>query len=190
MRTVPRRPRIAVTGSAGVGKSTLARAVSDRLGVPLVDEGMRRRLEAGLDLRALGRDGLRDLLLELFAEMMADTQAATAEAGGFVADRASLDVAAFWLYYGFGHDAAATADLISRVRDTVELYDLIVILPWGALPLQDDRIRTANPWLQLHYHAVIDGLLARWAARTLAIPAQCVALDDRVARVTAALAAP
>jgi hypothetical protein len=93
------------------------------------------------------------------------------------------------MYYGFGCDAGATDALMARIRETAPLYDVIVVLPWGALPLHDDRIRAANPWLQLHYQTVIEGVLARWAERTVAMPAGYTDLSDRVARVLAVLPA-
>ena len=41
--------RIAISGSAGTGKTTLAKALADRLQVPYLEEGFRKRHEAGLD---------------------------------------------------------------------------------------------------------------------------------------------
>src|SRR3546814_2557959 len=79
-------------------------------------------------------------------------------AGGFVADRVALDFAAFWLYFGFGFDAAATERFMGRVRAVVGRCDRILMLPWGALPLVADGIRTPNPWVQLHFQALIEGL--------------------------------
>lgn len=158
----PRRPRVAVTGSAGVGKSSLGGQLAERLDVPFLAEGMRRRLEAGLDLHRLSREAFRALLIELLDEMVADARRAVDSAGGFVGDRCVVDVAAFWLYYGFGMNAEATEQLCQRVRASADLYDLIVVLPWGAIPLTSDGVRTPNPWLQLHYQTVLEGLLSRW----------------------------
>ena len=42
--------------------------------------------------------------------------------------------------------------------------DGVVVLPWGAIPLADDGIRTPNPWRQLHFQALLEGLLGRRAA--------------------------
>ncbi len=186
-RAPGRRPRIAITGSAGVGKTTLVQALAGRLDLPVVEEGMRRRLEAGLDVHALGRDGLRTLLIELFDEMLADTRHALDHAGGFVSDRSAFDVGAFWLFYGFGCDRAATDALMARVNAAAALYDVIVVLPWGSVPLRDDRIRTANPWLQLHYQTVIEGLVARGPVATVRVAADCSDLESRIGVVASAL---
>ena len=58
--------RLAVSGSAGTGKSTLAEKLANRLDLPYVDEGFRRRLDAGLDPHKLSRIEMRNLILELY----------------------------------------------------------------------------------------------------------------------------
>src|SRR5688572_19066707 len=91
--------RIAISGSAGVGKSTLARCLAERLGVPYIGEGMREYLErTGTNLHALGAEGVRRVVLALWEERKAAEEDAR---DGFVADRSSYDFGAFWLYYHF-----------------------------------------------------------------------------------------
>ena len=184
-----RLPRVAVTGSAGVGKTTLGRALAEIFGVPLIGEGMRARIEAGLDLHTLDCDGHRALLLELFDEALTDTRVAVDTAHGFVADRCSIDFAAFWLYYGFGLDRDATQAVFARAEAAVADYDLIVVLPWGAIPLVADGVRSTNPWLQLHYQALLEGLLARsaHAHRVVRVPPQVADLDARIRWICARL---
>ena len=41
--------RIAISGSAGTGKTTLAKALAVRLQGPYLEDGFRKRLETGLD---------------------------------------------------------------------------------------------------------------------------------------------
>jgi nicotinamide riboside kinase len=184
-----RRPRLAITGSAGVGKTTLGGRLADVFNVPLVGEGMRARIEAGLDLHTLNGDGRRALLLELFDQALTETRAAAGTAHGFVADRCAADFAAFWLYYGFGLDVDATQRVFTRAEAALDEYDLIVVLPWGAIPLVADGVRSANPWLQLHYQALLEGLLARWADahRIVQVPLHLVGLDARIRWICAHL---
>ena len=56
-----RRPRIGLSGSAGTGKSTLGLALARALEVPYLPEGMRSRLESGLDLHSLTHRQLQEL---------------------------------------------------------------------------------------------------------------------------------
>ncbi len=148
--------RIAISGSAGTGKSTLARRLAAELGVPYIPEGMREHLaRTGTSLHALGMDGLRSLVLALWDERRDAEARATA---GFVADRASHDFAAFWLFYRFAAEDDVTtryfADALAPDR-----YDAVYVLPWGAFPIEADGVRTPNRWAQLNYQLVVEGLL-------------------------------
>ena len=159
MSAPPRRPRIAVSGAAGTGKTTLAMALAEALEVPYLAEGMRTRLEQGLDLHDLTRDSHRALHFELLDEMSGAMNDAISAAGGFSCDRSPLDLAAFWLYYGFGFDEADTDAYVARTADAARSLDCIVVMPLGAFAIEDDGVRTANRWVQTHYAAVLEHFL-------------------------------
>ena len=153
--------RIALTGSAGTGKTTLGRALSASTGLPYIPEGMRERIEGGLDLHTLGRDGLRALIRELWAEQRAREDTALAAHGGFIADRSPVDYAAFYLSYGFVEPDDAPDAFFAEVLGAVAGLDALVVLPWGALPLAADGVRTPNPWTQRRFQLMVEGLAAR-----------------------------
>ena len=186
-----RPPRVALSGSAGTGKTTLARHLADRWGVPYIDEGMRRRLEAGLDLHSLTMQEFRQLNVDLRNEQEEREQAAIAAHGGFVADRSALDYAAFWLIYNFFEYEAETAEVMDTARRYGAKYDAIVLLPWGVLPLRRDGVRSTNPWQQRHYQATVEGLLRRDVepGRLLEVPG-LTDLAQRVGWVTARVQPP
>ncbi len=180
---IERKPRIAFSGSAGIGKTTLAQAMAERLQVPYVDEGMRRRLESGLDLHTLNREQHRDLLLELADEAQQSLEEALSSAGGVVADRSPLDALAFWLHYGFVHDKEVSTDAIVECQlHRCRSFDLIVVLPWGALPLRSDGVRSTNPWLQLQFHALAMGLAQQFLPQEqmIFLPKALTGLHDRI----------
>ena len=168
-----RPPRIALSGSAGTGKSTLGRALAHRLEIPYLPEGMRDRIEAGLSLHALDHAELKALVQDLWAEQHAREEAAIREHGGFVADRSPVDFLAFWLHYRFTDDMAATERFFGDLLGRLPRYDRIVLLPWGVLPLLADGVRSSNPWLQRSYQATVEGLLQRevGAPRLAVMPA-------------------
>lgn len=177
--------RIALSGSAGTGKSTLGRRLADELSVPYIEEGMRKRLEAGLDLHRLDRSALLALIEELWREQHAAEERAR---DGFVADRSSYDFAAFWLHYSLhlGH-----ADSGARFREWCSYgarYDRVILLPWGVLPIEADGVRSSDRWTQLRYQSIAEGVLARFAPRgqVLHVPAT-TNLESRVHGVLAAL---
>lgn len=175
--------RIAISGSAGVGKSTLARALAAELGVPYIPEGMREYLESGApNLHTLGPDGLRTLVLRLWAERQEREAAATS---GFVADRASYDFAAFWLFYRFAEPGDPTTESYLAATMDPGRYDLVALLPYGRLPLVADGVRSSNPWVQLHTHLLIEGMARRCALQTHLV--ESVAVADRVSELVVRL---
>jgi len=153
-----RSPRIAISGSAGTGKTTLGRALAAELGVPFVEEGMRRRIEKGFRPHGYGAREWAALIRDLWAEHRAAEDAAR---DGFVSDRSSVDFAAFWLHYGLHEDVEATERFVAEMRAHAANYERIVLLPWGAIPLVDDGVRSTNRWTQLRFHSILDGLLGR-----------------------------
>ena len=183
-----RPPRLALSGSAGVGKTTLGRALAERYSVPYIPEGMRRRLEGGLNLHTLTHADLAALIVDLWQEQQQAEEHAMARHGGFIADRSSVDYAAFWLHYRFTNDQAATEEFFARTLSRISTYDRIVLLPWGVLPLEADGIRSSNPWLQRHYQAAVEGLLHREVEpdRLLVMP-DIVGLERRLSVISAAL---
>ena len=184
-----RPPRVALSGSAGVGKTTLGRALAAAWGVPYLPEGMRTRLEAGLSLHRLTHPELQALVQELWAEQRAAEVQAVQAHGGFVADRSAVDYAAFWLHYGFTSDPAASEAFFAETLGGLTAYDRVLLLPWGVLPLVADGVRSSNPWLQRHYQATLEGLLAREVApaRLLRLPDHLTDLEARLRWVQQAL---
>ena len=186
MTRTPSKLAIALSGSAGTGKTTLGRRLADELGIVYIEEGMRRRLESGLKLHDLDRVELLALIEEIWREQLEQEL----EAGGaFVVDRSSYDFAAFWLHYGmYGRDGEG-AQLLDEWCDHGRRYDRVVLLPWGVLPAEADGIRSVNPWIQLRFQSILEGLLQRRApeGQILRMPADRD-LEARVRRVVGSLA--
>ena len=64
-------------------------------------------------------------------------------------------------------------------------YDAVVVLPWGALPLENDGVRSTNHWKQLHFQGLLEGLLGRFVGSDtlLRLPTDLQDLDARLAWV-------
>lgn len=176
------RVRIAISGSAGTGKSTLSKRLAAVMGISWIGEGMREYLEAtGTALHMLGWEGMRALVVRLWEERKEAEERATA---GFVADRSAFDFAAFWLYYRFADDSALTERFFAETLAPGR-YDRVYLLPWGVIPLEADGVRSSDRWVQLHAQTLIDGVLARHGEGVRRVHA--VDLDARVAEVLADL---
>lgn len=185
----PAVPRVALCGSAGTGKSTLGRRLAEALDVPFLDETVRDRIQAGLDLGALTAPQLADLLAELWDEQLA-RQAACPR--GWVTDRSPVDYAAFWIQYHLHHvpgmDEALTEDWFERVLPALDDCSAVVLLPWGVLPLVDDGVRSTNRWTQFQFQSLAERLADRHVAgaHLVRVP-PLVDLDQRVLHVLEAL---
>lgn len=153
--------RIAFAGSAGTGKTFLGQRLAEELGLPFIEEGMRRRIEDGLRLEALGPAEHKQLIREMWDEQ----EAYETDADGFVADRSSLDFAAFWLHYDLHHDIQETDAWFERMCARAAAYDRILLMPWGVLPLEQDGVRSTNRWIQFRFQSILEGVLNRFAAR-------------------------
>lgn len=152
--------KIAVSGSAGVGKTTLAQNLAQALNIAYIPEHYEPLFDS-LDKLDSPPNGLAELFNKVLDIKLSEQE----KYGSFVADRCSADLLNLWLRRKlFGLPEASQA-FHSRCREAMSSYDLIVIPPWGRLPLvateQPDRIqqRVVNPWLQLLNHASIAGFV-------------------------------
>src|SRR5260370_42535579 len=91
---VPASRRIAISGSASVGKTSLTSALANNLGLAWIREEMREYLESsGANLSELPPAQVGSLLMRLWGER----KQREANAPGFIPDNCSLDFAAYTL---------------------------------------------------------------------------------------------
>jgi len=175
-RARSQEPRIALSGSAGTGKTTLGRRLAEELGVPFIDEIMRRRIEAGFDIHGMSHADWRALMREQWNEQRALEEAA---GHGFVVDRSSLDYAAFFLHYDLHLDGDGDSWLEEMAAQSAR-YDQILLFPWGVLPLVADGVRSTNRYTQLRFQSILEGTMKRYArTNVVRVPAS----DDLELRV-------
>ncbi len=170
--------RVGICGSASVGKTTLAHALARELGVPCIEEEMRAYLEQSQQRpEDLPASEFEDILLELWTARAAKESVLE----GFVADQCALDFAAYALYYGCLSPRSEDA-LLSDAARLLARYDAVFLLPWGVLPYEQDGVRARDPYLQLRYQVLLEGLLTRALdpAKLHRLPPTLRRLDDRV----------
>jgi len=173
--------RIAITGAHGAGKTTLARALSEKLGLPLISE--QARLAAGEMGITTCEELLRNPeLAREFQERVLDRQirAQLAHPEGFISDRCTLDCIAYWKLYlgdGFGFGRYCFKARLHAWRK----LDALVYVPPLVSP-GGDGFRLSG------YCAEVDaciqrevGLLQECGGRVLSL--ERVGLDERLAAV-------
>ena len=184
--------RITVSGSAGVGKTTLAQNLAQALNIAYIPEHYEPLFDS-LDKR----DSAPNVLAELFNKALDIKLSEQTKHGSFVADRCPADLLNLWLRRKLFCLPEASQAFHSRCREAMNSYDLIVIPPWGTLPLQateqPDRIqrRVINPWRQLLNHASIAGFVRMFVGeeKILYLPSELPSGDSWMNLVLARIGA-
>ncbi len=166
--------KLTVSGSAGVGKTTLAKGLAERLNVDLIEE----HYDGFFDDYGQFIKPPAKLRRRIF-EVLDSKHGFEGESGEFVSDRCPVDLFNLWLSRGFAKYQEETRELQRRCREYLKKYDAIIVLPWGQLTLRqldkatEKRRRVMNPWVQFHNHSTITGLLCQWIhlSRLIPIPA-------------------
>ncbi len=175
--------KIAVSGTAGIGKTTLAAALAELLGVTCVPESYEPFFDQPASFsRPAGE------LVELFVRVFDEKSRLERDAGDFVVDRCPIDLFHLWMTYGPADDQVQTRLFHDRCLKHARGYDFVVLPAWGSIPLRqkDDapnhQRRVMNPWVQLRNHAAIAGYTHLWlpAGRIIQLPMPLSDHDQRV----------
>lgn len=193
--------KIAISGAGGIGKTTLGRALAERLRLPFLEENLEPVVRAAAESHqrppvtvssGSPADG-GDRYLAAIDTWLADRVARQARhPAGFVADRWALDILQRWLLSGRSEDDARTAGLIRHVQAQAAQFDLVIVPP--LLRLRDEanneaglrRISALGP--RLLSHALYRGLLEQLTrVPCLYLAARPTTVEQRVDQVLATL---
>jgi len=149
--------RIGISGAAGTGKTTLAKALAERLDLTLVDDPTTEALkERGYaDWRGV-RDprARREIRLRAFNIKVRNET----EHVDCVSDKTTVDFLAYWLLNQAPVESGAqNFTVLDMVRDHLPRYDRILVLPWRS-NIEAGGGRNTDPIHQLKLQALVEGL--------------------------------
>ena len=180
--------RIAVSGCAGIGKTTLVNALAASLGIPVIAENYEPLFGPKGGLK-----GPLPKLAEAFLRIHETKRALESRHRDFVTDRCPVDIFHSWLIRGLATTGKRTDTLFEQCREQVRQYDLLVFPPWGVLELQQNHEvgvrRAPNPWVQLRGQTCMIGVALQWMdpRRLVHLPAAIDTVEQRVNYVRTAL---
>lgn len=156
--------KIAISGAANTGKTTLAGDLAKEIKLPLIEERF-----AELPRRT-PQDRSGDALAEAFLRI--DREKLELEKtfeDGFISDRCSIDLFNYWISFPVLASRSETSELYKKWKTHANHYDYVVFLSWGSIAYveieQNQRQRIAsrmNPWLNMSRHCSTLGLAHTW----------------------------
>jgi predicted ATPase len=157
--------KVGIVGAAGTGKTSLAEALSVKLGIPLLKS---REITEDI-LKRDGFDYASGIQIERFLtnsgrpnEILRRTIAQQQKAEQFVTDRTVVDLAAYAVCELHDMDNGAVRNILETCRKNVTSYTHLFVCPWQDVPVEDNKRRTLNPWYQFLVHTVELGILQEW----------------------------
>lgn len=140
--------RVVVVGAQGTGKTTLVNG----LNLPILPEVARLAASHGFKL-----DGNASLSTELW--IAAKQYELEESKRDWIADRSFIDLLAYILVL-FPDDTELFNIVLRMAKPQIEKYDLILYLPSGQFPIEDDGLRTTSVEFQEQVDSQIKVILS------------------------------
>lgn len=165
--------RIAISGSAGSGKTSLVEALSKSLNLEIIPECY----EAFFDEHGRHIKPPKNLMHKIH-QVLDNKHQLELAANDFVADRCPVDLFNLWVTRRFHSDNRKTDIFQEKCIEYLKKYDYLILLPWGDIPLKQvdpkegNRKRVMKPWIQFQHHSTIIGMAMQWVPlnKIIAVP--------------------
>lgn len=173
--------RIGFSGSGGTGKTTTLLEVNKILEYPVIEEGVREYLQKNniKHFRELSPEDIFKMQLWLLEQ-----KEISESKKNFIADRTTIDnfvYALYWLNREEAFQRPLQHYMIRCLDHAIKSYDLIIVFPFGAIPLEDDGIRSSKEMYQFHIQLLIERMLEQ--VGTNIYPLQSITLKERTEEI-------
>jgi len=155
--------KISVSGCAGIGKTTLASQLAEKLDIPFIEENYEAFFDQPGKFNASPEE-----LIKLFNQVLELKHKKENNLESFVTDRCPVDLLNLWLSKGLFQKEKAMQTFYNKCKRYAADYDFIIFPPWGGIPLEQldntrgYQRRILNSWVQLRNHAAILGIAHSW----------------------------
>jgi hypothetical protein len=183
--------KIALTGTTGIGKTTLARALAERLSIPIINEDFEPLINS---LAAFDRNADAAKVAQLIVEFLQNCDGwlkkrVTNHANfkSFVEDRFGFDIVRLIMTSSIG---VARPDVLRQLLDLCSkqsvIYDLVIVPPLSNFSFMESKneyglTRKTNYCDKLRYQTMTVGLLEHYcSAPKLYIHPSCETTEQRV----------
>ena len=175
--------KIAVSGSVGIGKTTLVYQLAKQLEVAVVEEFYEEYFGSTDKFNASPEEAAS--VFKLLLEFKHNKEE---EYGSFITDRCPVDLMNLWLKRGLQRGDTDSRSFYEKCKAFSIDYNFIIFLPWNVIPLKQldeggtSRRRILNPWTQLDNHVCMLGLAQLWLGkdRIIQVPASESDTQQRV----------
>lgn len=193
--------KIAVTGAAGIGKTTLCRALAQEFSLTVIEEQFNDIMRAFSAWNFTKREkcpekevhAARQNYIDQSLLWMKNRREQQYQLDGFVTDRCAIDILQRFvlLEIGTGNSKWFEA-MVREVQQQLNVLDLVIMPPliqFNDAAVNDTGLRRQHsPLLLLRTQSLNRGLLEQLSSvPRLYLPIQARSIDDRIACVKAAL---
>jgi len=150
--------KVALSGAGGTGKTFLSEIISKRFNIPMIPEFARETAEEmGIkNLREMSPKEAYDFQSRILERKIAEEN----KHDSFIADRSTADNLAYYLRWCSRNiDDSENMVYVEMCINRLKMYDVVIVLPWQKIPLENDGFRSMKIYYQYEIHCLVMGIL-------------------------------